>query len=230
MMRNAGRCLLAVGFGALCLFGAELGPPPSQVPAGKAIEQNRTGAVFMKEGLVKEAAAAFRAALRVDPSFNLARINLGIALFYDQDLDGASQMLSEAEAREPENPYVLFTFGLVCRRKEENARAAEYFARVIRIDPKCSASHYNLGAILARQGKNSEAEAALRRALELDPNQAAALYSLGRLLVKAGRGEEGKRMLDRYRSLQEKNPPQSGMGSGSQYGRMGKYAIAHEFR
>jgi len=184
----------------------------------------------MKEGLFKEAAAAFRGSLRTDPTFNLARINLGIALFYDQDLVGASRALSEAETGEPENPYILFTLGLVCRRKEENSRAAELFAQVVRIDPKCSASHYNLGVILARQGKTGEAEAALKCALELDPNQIGAIYSLGSLLVKTGRAEEGYRMLDRYRSLQERIPAQAGMGSGSHYGEMGKYAIAKEFR
>src|SRR5512136_373000 len=81
------------------------------VPSRAAIEHNGTGVAFMNQDLFKEAAAAFRKALATDPSFSLARVNLGIALFYSQDLEEALQILSEADAREPENPYVLFTLG-----------------------------------------------------------------------------------------------------------------------
>ncbi len=190
--------------------------------------QNITGVAFIRQKLFKEAVASFREALATDPSFRLARVNLGIALFYDQDLDGALQILARAEAEEPDNPYILFTLGLVHKNKGESDRAVDRFDRVIQIDPKCSASHYNLGVLYGRQGKEKEAEAALRRALELDPNQAGALYSLGNLLVKTGHREEGNRLLERFRSLRQKSTPQSGMGSGVGYGDLGKYALARE--
>jgi Flp pilus assembly protein TadD len=199
-------------------------------PAKVAIDRNNAGVTFMQKDLFKEAALAFREALTADPSFNLARINLGIALFYDQDLDGALQILSEAATGEPRNPYIIFTGALACKNKEEREKAIERFTRVTELDPKCSASYYNLGILYARQGREKEAETALRRVLELDPAHTGALYNLGGLLVKTGRAEEGKRLLETFRQHQESSVPKSGMGSGTGYGEMGKYAIAQEFR
>jgi Flp pilus assembly protein TadD len=91
-------------------------------PAKVAIDRNNAGVTFMQKDLFKEAALAFREALTADPSFNLARINLGIAHFYDQDLDGALQILSEAAIGEPRNPYIIFTGALACKNKGERER------------------------------------------------------------------------------------------------------------
>lgn len=213
-----------------CAPGAAQEHSAAQAPPNAAIEQNDSGVEFMNQNLFREAAGAFRGAFSTDPSFKLARVNLGIALFYDLDLDAALRTLSEAEATEPANPYVLFTLALAYKRKGEIGKALEYFAQVLQIDPTCSASHYNLGVLYARQGKEKEAETALRRALELDPNQAGALYNLGTLLAKLGRRAEGNRMLEQYRVLQAKKPPQSGMGSGTGYGDLGRYSITQKFQ
>ncbi len=202
----------------------------ARAPSAPAIEQNNAGVALMKLDLFGEAAAEFRRALSTDPSFNLARINLGIAQFYDQDLDGALRTLSDADSSEPANPYVLFTLGLAYKNRGNESKAAELLSRVAEIDPKCSASYYNLGILFARQGKAKEAEANLRRTLELDPNHTGALYNLGSLLVKSGRTAEGNAMLAKLRTVQKSATPKAGMGSGTGYGEMGRYAIARAYR
>jgi len=214
------------------LSPTSLGPQRSStaVPATAAIEQNKIGVGYMNQHAFKEAGAAFQKALSEDRWFNLARVNLGIAFFYDQDLEGAMAVLQEAEKIEPLNPYVQFVMGLVHRNRGEVENAIGRFSRVAGIDERCAATHYNLGLLYSRQHRDKEAEVELRRALALDPDHTAAMYNLGGLLVKSGRAEEGNRLLDRFRVLSQRDRPSSGMGSGSQYGKMGRYAIAMDYQ
>lgn len=196
--------------------------------ARKAVECNSAGVAFMDQNLFKEAVGAFKEALKVDPAFSLAKVNLGIALFFNQDSDEAFRVLSEVESREPENPYVLFTLGLAYKKSGESEKAMARFVHVTRIDPRCSAAHYNIGVLYARQGKEELEENSLRRALELDPGNTGALYVLGSMLIKKEKTAEGKQILERFRALQKKSVPQAGMGSGSGYGEMGRYSMARE--
>ena len=195
-----------------------------------ASSHNSTGVELMRRFLYREAAEEFRKALTEDPNYNLARINLGIALYYDAELDAARQVFEEALAREPANPYANYSLGLVLKHKGLTDEAETRFKRVAEVDPKCAAAFYNLGVIHARQGRSKEAEADLRHALELDPQNAAALYNLGSLLVKLGRPQEGHEYLDRFRALPPGAEITSGMGSGPQYGKAGKYALAKDSR
>jgi tetratricopeptide (TPR) repeat protein len=157
-------------------------------------------------------------------------VNLGIALFYDQNLDGAMAVLGEAEKDEPLNPYAQFVLGLVHRNRGAVENAIVRFSKVAGIDERCAAAHYNLGLLYSHQRREAEAEAEFRRALALDPDYAAAMYNLGGLLVKSGRADEGTRILERFRVLSQKDRPSSGMGSGPQYGKLGRYAMAIDYQ
>jgi len=198
--------------------------------AKSAIERNNAGVAFMQRDLFKDAAAAFGDALAADPSFDLARINLGIALFYDHNSEGALKVMADVRKTEPRNPYAVFISALVWKNLGDQEKAIELLRLETEIDPACSASHYNLGLLYSRQDRLKEAENALRRVLELDPNHTGALYNLGSLLAKTGRAEEGKRMLEKFRQQRARAVPQVGMGSGTGYGEVGKYAIAQEFQ
>jgi Tfp pilus assembly protein PilF len=191
-----------------------------------AATHNALGVDYMNRFLYREAAGEFRKALEINPAFNLARINLGIALYYDADFDAARQVLEEALAQDPANPYANFSLGLVLKHKGLADEAEVRFRRVVDADPECASAFYNLGVISARQGKPKQAEAELRRALELDPSNAAALYSLGSFLLKQGRAQEGREVLEKFRALPRTDEVTTGMGSGPQYGRAGKYALA----
>jgi len=214
--------------GALSIHLPARSFPSQDEPGASVVKLNKAGVGYMDRFLYREAAGEFRKALEVDPGFNLARINLGIALYYDADFDAAGQALTEALTRDPANPYANFSLGLVLKHKGLADEAEGCFRKVVDIDPKCASALYNLGVISARQGKPKEAEAELRHALELDPSNAAALYSLGSFLLKQGRAQEGREILERFRALPRTDEVTSGMGSGPQYGKAGKYALARD--
>ncbi len=214
----------------LSLSGALLPHQSPRTPGKAAIEHNNLGVGYMNQYAFKDAAVAFRKALSADASFTLARVNLGIALFHDQDPDEALRVLQEAEKTEPLNPYVHFVLGLIYKNRGESGKAAEHFLKVARTDESCATNHYNLGLIYARQRREKEAEAEFRRALALDPNHTSAMYNLGGLLIKTGRQQEGNLVFEQFRILSQKGGASSGMGSGAQYGEMGEYAIAMDYR
>lgn len=202
--------------------------PAAEGRAAVAVEQNAAGVAHMNRFLYREAVEEFRKALEGDSDFNLARINLGIALLYNQEVDQAQLILEEALAREPGNPYANFSLGLTFRNKGLEDQAEARFKRVVEIDPECATAYYNLGVVYARKRKANEAEAAFRHALALDPANAASLYNLGSLLAKQGRTQEGQEFLEKFRALQPAAEINAGMGSGPQYGKAGKYALARD--
>ncbi len=224
----------------ILLLALGCGAPPPDTTASKvstveaagvdAFAHNRAGVDLMSRFLYREAAEEFRKALAEDPDYNLARINLGIALYYDAELDAAREVFGEALARDPANPYANYSLGLVLRHKGLTDEAETCFKRVAEADPKCAAAFYNLGVVHARQGRPKEAEEDLRHALALDPQNAAALYNLGSLLVKLGRAQEGHEYLEKFRALPPGAEITSGMGAGPQYGKAGKYALARDSR
>ncbi len=227
---NSRRKWILVAFSALCSWMAVSIAQGPSYPRGGAIEHNNIGVGYMNQYAFKEAAGEFRKAVAVDAAFNLARVNLGIALFYDQDLEASLVTLLAAAKREETNPYVNYMLGLIYKNKGESDLAVLSFTKVLQADETCAANHYNLGLLHSRQRKDKVAEAELRRALELDPNHTSAMYNLGGLLIKTGRTEEGNRLLDRFRALSQIGGASSGMGSGSQYGEMGEYAMAMNYR
>jgi len=54
-----------------------------------AQEQNRQGSALYREGKLEEAKACFEQALAEDKGYFPARLNLGIVLFHQGDLDGS---------------------------------------------------------------------------------------------------------------------------------------------
>ncbi len=227
MILVASIVIAAAGISGLMRAGQQ--QIPAGPPATGAVVQNNIGVGYMNQFLFKEATPFFQNALAADPSFNLARINLGIAALYNQDIDEAQKALEDALARDEKNPYTNFCLGLLYKNKGESDKAVERFRRVTELDPSDPSSLYNLGVIYSRQRKNQEAESALKRCLELDPLNTSAMYNLGSLLVKTGRTEEGNTILERFRGMQQKGNAASGMGVGSQYGEMGKYALAMSY-
>ena len=100
----------------------------------KVWSQNNLGVTLLEQFKYPEAAEQFRQALTIDSSLAIARVNLGIALLYAQDLAGAAKEATEAarllpSARQP--PYVVL----------RQAVAAE---------PYNVTAAYNLGLALTR--------------------------------------------------------------------------------
>ncbi|HEV2827944.1 MAG TPA: FG-GAP-like repeat-containing protein [Pyrinomonadaceae bacterium] len=200
---------------------APSGPSPST--REDAYRANNIGVALLEQFKHKEAAEAFRNALKIDPKLKLAHINLSIALFNVPDLPAAQRAAQSATVLAPEAPQPFYILGLIAKVQSRFDEALAAFQRVLKIDPNDVGTNINVGQIYAQQRKYPEAIAAFRLALTAEPYNATALYSLGQALMRAGQREEGLNVTERFKQLRERG---SATTLGQNYLEQGRYAEA----
>ena len=185
-------------------------PPAAQRPDAarvavreSAYRANNIGVARLEQYDFAAAAAAFRQALAADPQLAIARVNLGIALFYAGDVEGARRELEAVRAAVPDRAQPDYVLGLIARSGDRPAEALEAFTRVQRLDPADVGAAVNLGQLHLQERRFADAIAAFRRALEAEPYNATAAYGLGTALVRAGNTDEGRTAMERFQRLRE---------------------------
>lgn len=220
--------LLALGIILPTIFTAtrSLAGQPQTDAAGSlenAYRQNNLGVALLEQFKYKEAAEAFKNALKLDPKLSLAHINLSIALFNVPDLPAAEREAQNAATLAPQAPQPHYILGLIAKRQNRIDDALPAFQRVLKIDPNDAGTNINVGQIYSQQRKYLEAIAAFRLTLAAEPYNATALYSLGQALLRAGQREEGQAVTERFKQLRERG---SGTNIGNNYLEQGRYAEA----
>lgn len=77
------------------------------------------------------------------------------------------------------------------KRKEDQAKAMDYFQKVLQADPSDASLHNNVGSLYADMGKTDEAAAEFKKAADLDPTHASGYYyNLGAILVNKGQMDD----------------------------------------
>src|SRR6266850_6956558 len=69
-----------------------------------AYRASNIGAALLEQYKAKEAADSFTRALEIKPELTIARINLGIALYYLPDTEGAKRETQKALGEDPNRP------------------------------------------------------------------------------------------------------------------------------
>lgn len=201
-------------------------PPAGQKAATTredAYRANNLGVALLEQYKYKEGAEAFTRALKLDPTLQLARINLSIALFNVPDLVGAQREAEKAAAANPNAPQAPYILGLIAKSQNRTEDAIAAFQRVLKIDARDTGANVNLGQLYAQQKKYAEAIAVFRTAISVEPYNMTALYNLGLALTRNNERAEGQQMIARFQQLR-----QSGAGTtiGQNYLEQGRYAEA----
>jgi tetratricopeptide (TPR) repeat protein len=168
-----------------------------------AYRANNIGVARLEQYDFPAAVAAFRRALELDPALSLARLNLGIALFYAGEQDEARKELEAAKTALPDRPQADYVLGLIARAADRTDDAVRAFSRVHELDPTDAGAAINLGQLLVQQRKFDEALKLLRPAVESEPFNATAAYGLATALVRSGAAEEGRVAMDKFQKLRE---------------------------
>ncbi len=218
---------IAATLSVLTLHGrTQTAPPAAQktaVTREDAYRANNLGVALLEQYKHKEGAEAFTRALKLDPNLQLARINLGIALFNVPDLVGAQREAEKAAASNPNAPQPAYILGLIAKSQNRSEDAIAAFQRVLKIDARDTGANVNLGQLYAQQKKYAEAIAVFRTAIAVEPYNMTALYNLGLALTRNNEQAEGKQMIARFQQLR-----QSGAGTtiGQNYLEQGRYSEA----
>jgi tetratricopeptide (TPR) repeat protein len=183
-------------------------PDPGLDPATdriqRAVIHERTGQIYTGLNRFDEAAAAFQAALEIDPGRLDSR--LGLAKL-DADAGRLEKAVSEYEAIVRDNPRSVRAYHALARTNLQLDRLPEAIAaanRALAIDGSYETSRYVLGRALTRSGRTEEGRRALEqyrqalageRAGEDENRVIGLLYREGMSLLLEGHVDEAVAML-----------------------------------
>ncbi len=195
---------LAACAAAALAAGAAPQPTTRAVAAREdAYRANNIGVARLEQFDFEAAAASFRRALEIDPRLAIARMNLGIALFYGGDSDGARREIAAARTDLPDRPHPDYLLGLIARGAGRTEEAIDAFTRAERLDPGDTGTAINLGQLYRQERKFQEAIDAFRRAMDAAPYNATAAYGLANTLILGGRADEGRAAMAHFQRLSE---------------------------
>lgn len=157
----------------------------------RALTHANMASALRDDGLLEQAEAEYRTALRLQPELAVAHANLGALLTRRGQPRAALEHCEEAVRLDPESPAAHVNLGVVLGNLGRTREAAAAFASAVRLDPRDAGAHANLGRALAGLGETGPAIDHLRQAVHLQPSDALANNDLGVLFCSQGRFAEG---------------------------------------
>jgi Flp pilus assembly protein TadD len=138
-----------------------------------------------------------RRAVALAPMDASLRVNLGMVLVMQGDVESAIATLRNAVDLTPDSPEALSNLGAALRQHGDFAEAAIVLRRAIALRPDFVYAIVNLGAVLANLDQFEDAITTLLHAISLRPDDALAQYNLGVALKSAGHLDQSLESLDR---------------------------------
>jgi serine/threonine-protein kinase len=144
------------------------------------------GLALKDKGDREGAIAAYREAVRLDPSLTVAHLCLGAALYEKGDVEGAIASLQEAIHLNPKMSATHIVLGLALEAKGDLEGAISAYREAIGLGAKDAKTYNNLGIALRAKGDVEGALAAYQEALRLAPKVAVLHHNVGRALQDMG--------------------------------------------
>ena len=145
------------------------------------------------QGKPAEAEPYYRRALRLDPEFKEAWMNLGLVALTQRDFDTAEACQREALRLDPEAADAHNNLGMLHYTQGRLAEAENCFRAAVRLRPAHPHATLNLGSVRQLCDHVGEAEGLFRRALALGADPARVKSNLALSLMEQGRPEEAER-------------------------------------
>ncbi|MCC7487798.1 MAG: tetratricopeptide repeat protein [Burkholderiales bacterium] len=159
------------------------------------------GQVHSRLGRAREAEAACRTALRLDPGLHDARLRLGNLLRERGDDAAAEACFREVLAARPGDEQARVNLGVTLRAQGRLDEAIAEYRAALAGHPGLALAHCNLGNALQAKHDLPGAIAAYREAVRVEPEYADAHLNLALALLARGEFDEGWREYEwRWRS------------------------------
>src|SRR5258708_6374068 len=120
---------------ALVVIPLAAQPQHSSVPspksradaAAEAVHLNNLRAAYMNQQQFARALNLFRRAAVLNPKLEIARINEGMALANLQKYNAAAKLLNTLGKKDPNNPHIWYTLGLVYKNQANSEKSRDAF-------------------------------------------------------------------------------------------------------
>jgi len=205
------------------LFSAAQRVAGSGSDSSEAARLNSIGVAYMNQQRFADAQKQFEAALKRQPDYALAKLNLGISFLSQQKSDLAKKMLLEATEKLPRDPYGWYNLGLVYKDLGEQQSAIEAFLHVTEIAPEEPDAFYFIGYVNTQLQKYDDAIAAYLSALAVFPFHASAEFGLARAYQRKGDAENAREHLQKFQKITSQH---LGAPFGAGYGDQGRFSLA----
>jgi tetratricopeptide (TPR) repeat protein len=189
----------------------------------EAARLNSIGVAYMNQQRFAEAQKKFEAALKAQPDYSLARLNLGVSFLSQQKSDEAKKVLTEATEKLPQDPYGWYNLGLVYKDIGEHEKAIDAFQHVTQIAPNEPDAFYFIGYLNTQLQKYDAAIAAFQSALSVFPFHASAEFGLAKAYQRKGDAESARAHLQKFQKITAQH---LGTPFGAGYGDQGKFSLA----
>jgi predicted TPR repeat methyltransferase len=157
-------------------------------------------------GNADEAIRLMEAALRVDPGYADAHVNLGNVLKRTGDLESARGHYEQAIELAPASPDALNNLGTIFRAERWLTKALPLFDRALELAPDHFEAHHNRGNVLLAMGRDDEALGAYQQALMLRPYDRNSYRQLGAALYATNRVKEAADVYRRWSEIAPDDP------------------------
>jgi tetratricopeptide (TPR) repeat protein len=144
------------------------------------------GVVAERRGRRREALAAYRRAIELDPGFLPGVFNLATLLSTNGDPGGAKKVLLVAIERYPDEGELRYSLGLLLAELGDPTGSAAALKEAGKRLPTRPRVQYNLGLALALVGDRAGAENALLQANRLEPTEDNFIYALATFYSDSG--------------------------------------------
>ena len=142
-----------------------------QYNADRADARANLGTFFAELGNLSRAESELREAIRLDPFFSPAYVNLADVLRADSSRDAdAEKVLRDGLARAPSDPTLHHSLGLALIRMQRLDDARTELQRAVALDPRNVRFGYVYAVALHAAGRNREAVAELERISTFAPD------------------------------------------------------------
>jgi Flp pilus assembly protein TadD len=145
-----------------------------------------TGGSLITEHNLREAEAAYRRALALDPESGLAWDGLGLAQYNAGRLRNARESFMRAIARDPDSARAIFHLALVNERDKRSAEAIAGYRKALELSPQDADVAKHLATALGMAGQSAEGRTVMQRVVELTPMDGEAWLDLCLLSLDSG--------------------------------------------
>lgn len=161
----------------------------AEVPDEAKKEFNR-GVELTKAKKADSAIVAYEAAVKIDPTYLQAHINVG-ALYYDKgNMEKAAEHLTKAVGLDSNNVSALKSLGLVHLKEGDFDGAIKAFKMHNALNDSDAGAHLSLAQAYGEKNDSRNALVSYQKAVALDPKDYRTLYNIGNIHMKANRFDD----------------------------------------
>jgi tetratricopeptide (TPR) repeat protein len=160
------------------------------------------GVMYANSGELEKAAECYRAALKIDGLFYMAKVNLATVYSQQNKNVEAETLLKEVLKENPEITQVNYSLALLLAEMGKIDESRKFFLKAVELLPDQPRILYNLALFENSQGNLAGAEKYLLEALKKDPDDFDFLYAICTFYIEHNKNSNAvdyaRRMVDKY--------------------------------